>query len=280
MLLTDVTRAVASKFLDGLDCSPRTRNNYALTMKMLFLNARKHKLWTGQDYENPFDDQRVKPGGKSKEKFTIPELQAIFDAMPPRTVAPKRHTPDTALPWIALVALYTGARLEEICQLTTADVREEGANGATVWVIDLHNRDELKNDSAVRLIPVHSKLVRLGFLDYVRALPAGPLFPGLTRGTKGKLHEKISPRFRKLLMRLGIKRKNLDFHSFRHTVTKVLDNARPLIPERDAKRVIGHAVDDITFGVYGEGELINLKAAVERIVHEGLELEPKPAGQN
>jgi integrase len=275
-LLADVTRAMASEFLDGLKCSARTRNNYALSLKMLFLNARKHRLWNGQDYENPFHDQRKKAGNASKQKFTVAELQALFDALP-RNVAPTRHSPETALPWVALVALYTGARLEEICQLTTADIREEGANGATVWVIDIHNGGEnnLKNESAQRLIPIHTKLARLGFLDYVKQLPTGPLFPGLTRRkAKGnKLGARVGELFRKKLIALGMKRKGLDFHSLRHTVIKVLDNVRPEIPERDIQRVVGHMVEGVTFGVYGEGELKNLAAAVEHIVYDGLNLD-------
>jgi integrase len=275
--LADVTRAMASDFLDSLNCSARTRNNYALSLKMLFLNARKHRRWHGNDYDNPFHDQRIKKaGGASKQKFTVPELQKLFDAMQ-RELTPKKHTPETALPWAALIALYTGARLEEICQLTTADIREEPANGATVWVIEVHNggTNNLKNESAPRLIPLHSKLVRLGFLDYVKQLPAGPLFPGLTRRkTKGnKIGARVGELFNKKLRTLGMKRKGLDFHSLRHTVIKLLENVRPIIPDRDIKRVVGHKVEDITFGVYGEGELKNLAAAVEHIAYDGLNLD-------
>jgi integrase len=140
--------------------------------------------YRGEKGQSPFDDQRAKVVGSSYEPFTVDELQTLFDAMP-RETKPKKHSPDTALPWIALIALYTGARLEEIAQLTTADVREETANGATVTVIDVHNGgdNKLKNETSQRLIPVHSELVRLGLLTYVKALPRGPLFPGLKRRT-------------------------------------------------------------------------------------------------
>jgi integrase len=270
MVLTDVTVAMAAEFLRSLDVANGTRNAYATTLKCVFEDARKRGLFTG---ENPFDDQKVKRGGDSYAPFTIPELQTLFDAMP-RTVAPARHSPETALPWVALVALHTGARLEEICQLTTADVREENANGGTVWVIDIHNGgdNKLKNESAARLVPVHSELARHGFLDYVRALPAGPLFPGLRRGAKGKLGEGISQRFRKLLVRLGLKRDMLTFHSFRHTVAGRLDAAG--VPQSDAARILGHAVAGMSYGTYSQAGpgLKRIAGVVEEITYEGLGL--------
>jgi integrase len=113
-------------------------------------------------------------------------------------------------------------RLEEIAQLRTADVREVAANGATVWVIDVHNGGEnkLKNETSARLIPIHSELVRLGLLDYVKALPKGPLFPGLTRRESkgGKIGARIGELFRKKLVALKLKREGLCFHSLRHCV--------------------------------------------------------------
>jgi integrase len=270
MVLTDVTRDKASDFLRGLDVANGTRNAYATTLKCVFDDARKRGRFTG---DNPFDDQKVKKGGDSYVPFTIAELQRLFDALP-RDVAPKKHTPETALPWVAAVALYTGMRLEEIAQLTTADVREEGANGATVWVIDVHNGgdNKLKNESAARLIPVHSALARLGFLDYVRALNAGPLFPGLKRRESkgGKVGARVGELFRKTLVRLGLKREGLVFHSFRHTVAGRLDAAG--VPQSDAARILGHAVAGMSYGTYSQAGpgLKRVAAVVEQIAYEGL----------
>jgi hypothetical protein len=167
--LTNVTRAVASDFLDALDVSVRTRNAYAHTLKCVFKSAGRRGRFSIAEEANPFHEQRTKATGSSYQPFTVTELQTLFDAMP-REVRPKKHTPETALPWVALMALYTGMRLEEVAQLTTADVREETANGARVWCIDVHNGgdNKLKNETSARLIPVHSELVRLGLLDYIR----------------------------------------------------------------------------------------------------------------
>ncbi len=271
--LTDVTRAVASDFLRGLDVANSTRKAYTTTLKCVFDDARENGRFTG---DNPFADRKGTKGGDSYVPFTVPELQVLFSKLP-REVAPKKHTPDTALPWVTLIALYTGARLEEICQLTTADVREEKANGATVWVIDIHNGgdNKLKNESAARLIPVHSALAQAGgLLDYVKALPAGPLFPGLKRRESkgGKVGARIGELFRKKLVALGLKREGLVFHSFRHTVAGRLDAAD--VRQSDAARVLGHAVAGMSYGTYSQAGpgLNGVKAVVEKIAYDGLKL--------
>jgi hypothetical protein len=113
-------------------------------------------------------------------------------------------------------------RLEEIAQLNAADIRDQSANGATVTVIDIHNgaNNALKNAASARLVPVHSELVRAGFLDYVKALPKdGLLFPGLTRrASKGnKIGARLGELFRDKLEALSLKRDRGKAHPSRHS---------------------------------------------------------------
>jgi integrase len=148
--LIDVTRRTAADFLDGLKVSVRTRNIYAHTLKCVFKSAGRRGRFSIAEEAKPFHEQRTKAAGSSYQAFTTAELQTLFDKLP-REI-PKKHTAESAVPWVALIALYTGMRLEEIAQLTTADVREVAANGATVWVIDVHNGGEnkLKNETSAR----------------------------------------------------------------------------------------------------------------------------------
>jgi integrase len=267
--LTSVTRAMASDFLANVAAgrSNRTTNNYATTMAALFKSAAQRGRFEGS---NPFEDQKRKAKGESYAKFTPDELNTLFAALP-REIEPAKHSPETALPWAALVAAYSGARLEEIAQLAAADIRNEGANGATVTVIDIHNggRNHLKNESSKRLVPVHSELVRAGFLDYVKALPQGAaLFPGLTRrASKGdKIGARVGEIFRKRLEALGLKRKGLCFHSFRHTFAKRLEATG--VRQTDVARVLGHSIPGMTFGVYGGAELKILAGVVEALRYD------------
>src|SRR5262249_9022320 len=181
--LSSVTGAIASDWLASVanGRSNRTVNNYAMTLQCLFKSARNRGRFEG---ENPFEDQRRKAGGEKREAFTAAELHKVFTALP-LDLAPAKHSPESALPLAVRIAAYTGMRLEEISQLTVADVQTRGSNGGTVTVFDVHNGDDahhLKNDSSARAVPVHSELVRAGLLDYIRALPQdGLLFPGLKR---------------------------------------------------------------------------------------------------
>jgi integrase len=177
--LASVTRAMASDFLARIaqegELFNRTVNNYATTLASVFKSARYRGRFQG---DSPFEGQKRKAGGESYEAFETAELQTLFDSFTFET-APK-HSPETALPWVSLIAVYSGARLEEIAQLAVGDIRDQGANGATVTVIDIYNggNNALKNAASARLVPVHSELVRAGLLDYVKALPKdGPLFP-------------------------------------------------------------------------------------------------------
>jgi integrase len=271
--LASITRSIASDWLDkiGAERSNRTRNAYSVTMALVIETARKRGRFTG---ENAFDGQKAKAEGSSYQAFTTEEIQRLFAALPVE-IKPAKHTPESALPWVALIAAYTGARLEEIAQLSAADIREQQANGATITVIDIHNggNNALKNKASARLIPVHSALVRAGLLDYAKALPKGGLlFPGLKRRESkgGKIGARLGELFRKRLVALGLKREGLCFHSFRHLVAGRLEQAG--VAQTDAARVLGHAIEGMSYGVYSSGPgLKRLAAVVEEVRYEALE---------
>jgi integrase len=179
---------------------------------------------------------------------------------------------ETALPWVVRIAAYSGMRLEEIAQLAVADIRTLGVNGGSLVCLDIHNggNNHLKNESSARVIPVHSELCRAGFLDYLKALPQdGPAFPGLKRRKSkgGKIGARLSELFRKKLIALGMKRDGLCFHSLRHTVAQRLEAAA--VSQTDAARVLGHAIEGMSYGVYSSGPgLKRLAAVVEEIRYE------------
>jgi integrase len=271
--LAKVTPAMASDFLTKIAAtglSNRTVNNYATTLAGLYKSARKRGRFTG---ENPFEDQKRKVGGDSYVPFEIPELQTLIDSFQ-FEMKPKQHSPATALPWVSLIATFTGMRLEEICQLNASDIRDQSANGATVTVIDIHNgeNNNLKNESSVRLVPVHSELVRAGLLRYRDSLPKGsPLFPGLTRRESkgGKIGARLGELFSKKLRALGIKRKGLCFHSLRHNVSGSLETAA--VSQTDAARVLGHKIAGESYGTYSTGPgLKRLAGVIEDINYPGL----------
>jgi integrase len=84
--------------------------------------------------------------------------------------------------WLPLLALFTGARLEELGQLAPEDVREEAyedvdGEKVSVWVISITDEGEgqgLKNEGSRRRIPVHSELIRLGFIEFAHSRQSKP----------------------------------------------------------------------------------------------------------
>ena len=184
--------------------------------------------------------------------------------------------------WLVLLALYTGARIEELAQLDRQDVRQE----AGVWFI--HIRAEMatgrrvKNRASIRKVPLHSRLLELDFLDFARqGEGTGKLFSLLSdKQDGGKRSNAFSQWWRRFLASLDLEngdRKH--FHSFRHTFKREGRNSGQIAPELlDALQ--GHAQQGVSanYGRDEEGKqyaLPVLQEALEKIdfsdVTQGLE---------
>lgn len=123
--------------------------------------------------------------------------------------------------WSLLLAMYTGARRTEIYQLRKSDIRREGAIDY-ILVTDEHESQRLKTENAKRRIPIHKRLIELGFLDYVENTDERILYEISSA-------ESITSWFARLITKLDIPSVNeLDemrsFHSFRHTFISNIRN--------------------------------------------------------
>lgn len=133
-----------------------------------------------------------------------------------------------------------------------------------------------KSKASVRLIPVHSELIRLGFLEYVAAIGHGPLFPGVAPGNRGGRAHTFAKRFPAFRRARGVTRGGLAFHSFRKCFVRALEFAKV---DRDrAALLVGHE-RGFTFRAYNpEGlDLAMLREVVEAVQYPGLLLAPAPA---
>jgi integrase len=106
----------------------------------------------------------------------------------------------------------------------------------TIRISDDANGQRIKTAAGLRTIPVHSELIRLGFLSYVRSCNGQALWPDLPR-RKGKAGGYFSQWFATLRQCIGIPPR-LDFHSFRHTVRSRLTASQ--VPEPVIDRLLGH----------------------------------------
>jgi len=156
--------------------------------------------------------------------------------------------------WVPLIGLHQGMRLNEICQLHLADVREvEG-----FWCFDINCDTEdkrLKTLSSRRVIPLHPELIEMGLLDYVNELRATGrkrLFPELRFGRHGYA-DVPSKWFARYKRKCGIISKAKVFHSFRNTVSTRLKTAGVSLGV--AAQILGHALEkqSMTFDYYADG---------------------------
>lgn len=169
--------------------------------------------------------------------------------------------------WVPLLGLYTGATVSELCQLQTNDVELEADGGALLHITnDVDAEKGLKGEARRRLVPVHSELIRLGFLDYVAATTAAgnaSLWPQL-KLRKGKPGGYFSTWFGTLRRSDGEKPLFPDFHSMRHTVRTKMTSAGFDVSIQD--RVTGHTVKGSAgTRVYTHVEVPLLRRAVESI---------------
>jgi len=149
--------------------------------------------------------------------------------------------------WIPLVGLFSGLRLDEICQLYREDVREvEG-----VWCFDVNREKDkkLKNTGSIRKVPIHSKLIELGFLEYFKSLQHDRLWPNIQKGRDGYAHlfGKWYQRFNR--SSITNDRKKV-FHSFRHNFTDGLKQAG--VQNQVIAELVGHTTGSITAERYGK----------------------------
>ena len=165
--------------------------------------------------------------------------------------------------WMPLIALHTGARLEEIAHLTVDDVVKlpflngDGAAGEA-WFFrflsDAETKRELKTADSERHTPVHPDLQRLGLLRYVtdlRERGEAQLFPALTLHASGRRAHKWGQWFSSYLRAdCGVVDRKVVFHSFRHLFK---DNCRNSgIPEELQRAMMGHEGRDVA-DRYGDG---------------------------
>lgn len=210
--------------------------------------------------------------GKVKEKkrlpYSVDDLNLIFRFPLFTEGARPRGGAGEAAKWLPILALFTGARLQELGRLQVEDVRTDRG----ITYLDLTSAGT-KTTSSKRRVPVHNELVRLGFLDYVEErsiAKGGPLFPAL-KSERSSPTEGWTSWWGRYCRSNGITDPRKVFHSFRHTVKDGLrDSGVPF----DIRSILqGHTVPGVGEG-YGQGFSLHVLAeAMDKLHYPGLDLE-------
>ena len=161
----------------------------------------------------------VNPDAPVRLPFSKEDLIVIFD---PKNYQ-SRNLPHTF--WPPLIALYAGARCNEIAQLYLDDIVNDDPQNPQRWrgMIRIgpgRTDQRLKNKFSNRSIPIHQRLIDLGFIDYlndVRALGFDRVFPSLRWTKAAGYGDTVSDMFSTYLRnKVKITDPLKVFHSFRH----------------------------------------------------------------
>lgn len=192
-----------------------------------------------------------KDADSSREAFSQDQVKALM--------AHAKSLPvDAWQRWALSLGVITGTRIEELRQLTKADVKQV----AGIWVIDINRNDgkTAKTKNALRVVPLTDGAYGFdlqAFLEFVRkadsrlfALGAGQ-FSNVLNGT---LREVLT---------LNADRTQT-FHSLRHSLAGALKAAE--VPVGTAESILGHASGSISYDLYGAGSAVEVGRMAEALV--------------
>jgi integrase len=270
------------KFPDVEIISKQTMNHYILVMAQLLNWAKKHGFLNG---DNPFSGMEIKikraEQGR-RDSFTPEDLQVIFHS--PQFTGCKSEgrrskAGDLVVRdhkyWIPLIALFSGARMQEICQLYTSDFYD--IQGIYCFDINTKGQDKfLKTEDSVRIVPVHSKLLELGLREFVENQQGQRLFPTLPASNlSGKYSDVFSSQFSTYLKGIGFNKageKNKKvFHSFRNTFVEQLNETE--VSAENRSRLVGHQINAIAENYDNKPKIPILKKNLEKVQFDCIDWE-------
>lgn len=213
------------------------------------------------------NDLNVKVEINPMERKVLPyskeEANAIFKIVQnfkETNKSPSNRISANDLYYITMIAAYSGMRINEIVQLRARDIMQH--NNILCFSINRDDGKSTKNINSIRLVPVHSKLIELGLMEFVKQ-----------RANANKSIFKVSNKDFSEIFRSQIQRKLISsdkqktFYSFRHYFidTLVQQEVEPNI----IAQIVGHEKQyKILLGTYATN--INasvLKAKVKMVCY-------------
>lgn len=197
---------------------------------------------------------RVDMDKDKKSPFTVEDLKRIFSHPVYTQGKIGRNTRENIRLnyqyWIMLIVLTTGARPNEICQLRVKDVQK--FEGMWCFLIQDEDSDQsLKNNTAVRVIPIPDILLNLGFNEYLESvINSRMLFPDLTYTKTSGYYGKVEGWFDRCFSApMGFKSQSKSLYSLRHTFIFDYQQRGKRCPI--VAQLVGHKNGNITDDIYG-----------------------------
>ncbi|WP_256722588.1 site-specific integrase, partial [Burkholderia pseudomallei] len=222
--------------------SAKTAENILYNFSSFFRWAVREHIIERSPADGLKPSQKKRSKDEGRKPFSDVDLVKLFSADLYRAAYRQIDRNLLGRYWVPLLALYHGARLNELCQLEVADIGD--ANGIPFIRIteasEVGEDKKVKTRNAEREVPLHPILQQLGFLDYaagIRRTGQKRLFPDLTRAATGYFSDNFSKWFGRFKKQQKVTDRRLNFHSFRHgfnDATRVAD-----IPDAIVKELCG-----------------------------------------
>ena len=204
----------------------------------------------------------VDPSERAVLPYDVSEARKIFDIVTrikQSGKSPSTRIEASELYYVTMIAAYSGMRIKEITQLHKKDIVLR--DGIYCFNINTNDGKTTKTKNSIRFVPIHSKLIDLGLLEYVNSKKNGNIF-------------KVSNKDFSEIFRSQIQRKFIDkdskktFYSFRHYFIDYLVQRE--VEANLIAQIVGHEKQyKILLNTYAKPINANtLKSKVEMVSYE------------
>ena len=204
----------------------------------------------------------IDPSERAVLPYDASEARKIFDivtSIKQSGKSPSSRIEASELYYVTMIAAYSGMRIKEITQLHKEDIALK--DGIYCFNINTNDGKTTKTKNSIRFVPIHSKLIDLGLLEYVNSKKSGNIF-------------KVSNKDFSEIFRSQIQRKFIDkdskktFYSFRHYFIDYLVQRE--VEANLIAQIVGHEKQyKILLNTYAKPINANtLKAKVEMVSYD------------
>ena len=266
-LLEDATRAKVRTYTRYLansrNLSNKTIRKYLSNLSVYWEFLRDEVQLVAPNISNPFKGQSLPKehkkvaASRNRKPFSIEDILRLEKVY--REACSKSTQSNSEDYEIFLIAIYTGARREEIGDLKISNIN---LINMTIQIADA------KTEAGNRTIPIHPNLEFI-FRKKLQASndDTNYLFQTLTGNQYGKRTDAFGKRFGRIKNSMGYDNQYV-FHSIRKTVTTLLEQAG--VPEGITADILGHEKQTMTYGVYSGGSSLTQKFDAIKLLNYGL----------
>ena len=219
--------------------------------------------------QSPFTNIDIIGDKKNYATYTSIDIKELFNLHP-------KYIKKAWQFWIPRIAIYTGARQDEIAQLTVKDIIYD--KESEIWYLSINDIDKksVKSKAAIRRVPIHSKLIEHGFIKFFQETNSRRQSESLWADLQpkaGKLGQTVSRYWTDLKEKKCQLTDKVDhqgrkkvFHSLRRVTINHLKKANVEIEV--IQLLVGHETELGATGIYLDGvdkPLPILKEAIEKL---------------